>query len=177
MFKKKLSAEDAPWPYWNPYLSGVLLGLCVLGSFLVLGAGLDASSALGRMAAFVEIGIVPGRAASGDDFAGLGPSPLNHYLVFMFLGIFLGGLYSSIITHRITWVLERGASCSSRLRAILAVGGGVLAGFGARLAQGCVVTEGLTGPALLLSSGLVFLACVFAGGYATAYFAGRQWND
>jgi hypothetical protein len=30
---------------------------------------------------------------------------------------------------------------------------------------------------MLLSGSLVFLICVFAGGYAAAWFVRRQWHD
>jgi hypothetical protein len=53
----------------------------------------------------------------------------------------------------------------------------VLAGFASRLAQGCTSGQALSGSALLLSGSLVFLLCVFAGGYAAAWFVRRQWHD
>ncbi len=37
--------------YMNPYLAGIGLGLTLLLSFLILGAGLGASSGLARIAA------------------------------------------------------------------------------------------------------------------------------
>ena len=35
----------------------------------------------------------------------------------------------------------------------------------------------LTGSALLMTGSLVYLGCVFAGGYAAAWFFRRQWHD
>ncbi len=35
----------------------------------------------------------------------------------------------------------------------------------------------LLGGALLANGSIVFMLCVFAGGYATAYFVRRQWHD
>ena len=35
--------------FWNPYLAGVLLGLVLLASFLIMGKGLGASGAANRM--------------------------------------------------------------------------------------------------------------------------------
>ena len=37
-------------PFWNPYLAGVVLGLVLLSSFLVMGFGLGSSGAVTRFA-------------------------------------------------------------------------------------------------------------------------------
>jgi uncharacterized membrane protein YedE/YeeE len=58
-----------------------------------------------------------------------------------------------------------------------ALAGGVIVGFASRLAQGCTSGQALSGGALLLTGSLVFLLCVFASGYATAWFVRRQWHD
>jgi len=51
MNQARESLEKGPRPYWNPYLSGVLLGLVLLASFLTLGAGLGASGGIARIGA------------------------------------------------------------------------------------------------------------------------------
>ncbi len=161
----------------NPYLAGVFLGLTLLASFLVLGAGLGASGGLARMAAALEGSLASHHTLSSEYFGAWGPSPLNYYLVFMLLGTFLGGLLSAVLGGRIQVGFERGDKASRRLRAVLALTGGVIVGFASRLAQGCTSGQALTGGAMLLTGSLVFLVCVFAGGYATAYFVRRQWYD
>jgi len=55
--------------------------------------------------------------------------------------------------------------------------GGVIVGFASRLAQGCTSGQALSGGALLLTGSMVFMLCLFAGGYATAWFVRRQWHD
>jgi hypothetical protein len=160
----------------NPYLAGALLGLTLLASFLVLGAGLGASGGLARIAAFAEISAAPSHALSTEYFGAWGPRPLAYYLVFMLAGVALGGLLSAILSSRIEPGIERGLTCSPRLRAALALGGGVLAGFASRLAQGCTSGQALTGSALLATGSLLFLGSVFAGGYGAAWFVRRQWR-
>jgi hypothetical protein len=91
--------------------------------------------------------------------------------------VLLGGLFSAVLSGRVSFQVERGTSSPRSLRIILALAGGVLSGFASRLAQGCTSGQALTGSALLASGSLVFLACVFAGGYAAAWFARRQWHD
>ncbi len=161
----------------NPYLAGVLLGLVLLASFLVLGAGLGASSGLARIGAFAEGCILPGHVRSSAYFGKWAENPLGYYLVFMLAGTFLGGLVSALLAGRVRVGVERGAAFPARRRLLLALAGGVIAGFASRLAQGCTSGQALTGSALLLSGSLVFLLCVFAGGYAAAWFVRRQWHD
>jgi uncharacterized membrane protein YedE/YeeE len=161
----------------NPYLAGVILGLTLLASFLVLGAGLGASAGIARIAAYIENGLAPSHVSSSEYFGAWGKEPLKYYLVFMFFGVFVGGLLSSLRGRRVKFQVERGGKASRRLRLGLALAGGVLAGFASRLAQGCTSGQALSGSAMLLSGSLVFLLCVFAGGYGAAWFVRRQWDD
>ena len=160
----------------NPYVAGIILGLTLLASFLILGAGLGASGGLARISAFAEKVIAPSHTLSSEYFGAWGPNPLSYYLVFMLAGVVLGGVISGVISKRIELKLERGPTCPVALRVGLALGGGVLAGFASRLAQGCTSGQALTGSALLASGSLLFLGSVFAGGYAAAWFVRRQWR-
>jgi len=161
----------------NPYLAGVILGLTLLASYLVLGAGLGASAGIARIAAYLESGLASSHVSSSEYFGAWGKEPLNYYLVFMLLGVFAGGLISAVIARRLKFQVERGQKASRKLRLGFALAGGVLAGFASRLAQGCTSGQALSGSAMLLSGSLVFLICVFAGGYAAAWFVRRQWHD
>ena len=169
--------ERSPRPYLNPYLAGVMLGLTLLASFLILGAGLGASAGIARVGAFAESCVSASHVLSSEYFGSWGRTPLRYYLVFMLLGTFLGGLFSSLLGNRAHFTLERGKASPARLRAVLALVGGIIVGFASRLAQGCTSGQALSGGAMLLSGSLVFMGCVFAGGYATAWFVRRQWND
>jgi hypothetical protein len=161
----------------NPYLAGVILGLTLLASYLVLGTGLGASAGIARIAAHLEGVLAPSHVRSSEYFGAWGKEPLNYYLVFMFFGVFAGGLFSAIRGWRLKFQVERGQKASKKLRLGLALAGGVLAGFASRLAQGCTSGQALSGSAMLLSGSLVFLLCVFVGGYAAAWFVRRQWHD
>ncbi|MBU0971944.1 MAG: YeeE/YedE family protein [Proteobacteria bacterium] len=164
-------------PYANPYLAGVFLGLVLTGSFLILGAGLGASSGIARIAAAAEGWLLPNHTAATPYFGAWGTNPLDYYLVYMFVGTILGGLISALGAKRLSFQLEKGAGCSSVKRIGFALAGGVLVGYASRLAQGCTSGQALTGGALLLTGSFVFLICLFASGYAAAYFVRRQWND
>ena len=95
----------------------------------------------------------------------------------MLIGVFIGGLVSAILSCRIKLEVERGKTGPLHLRLFLATSGGILSGFASRLAAGCTSGQALSGSAMLLSGSIVFLICVFAGGYATAWLVRRQWND
>ena len=171
------SPEAKPAGFMNPYLAGVLLGLALLASFLVLGAGLGASAGIARVGAFAEGCVLPGRVAASEYFGSWGDRPLSYYLVFMLAGTFAGGLFSALLAGRVRPGVERGAAFGRGARLLLALAGGVVVGFASRLAQGCTSGQALSGGALLLSGSLVFMLCVFAGGYAAAWFVRRQWHD
>jgi uncharacterized membrane protein YedE/YeeE len=164
-------------PYMNPYVAGIMLGVTLLASFLTLGAGLGASGGLARVAAYLECRIAPAHTAATGYFGKWGPHPLRYYLVFMLAGIFLGGAISAISSRRFSPRVERGRVCPAPRRLFFAFAGGVLAGWASRLAQGCTSGQALTGGALLLTGSLVFMACVFAGGYTAARFVRSQWHD
>ena len=170
-----------PKPYWNPYLAGLLLGGALLASFLILGAGLGASAAPIRCGAWLEKLVTPGHAKAseffGQKYLAGGVSPLRYYLVFMFVGTFLGGLFSAVIARRMNVAVERGKSFGAGPRLLLALIGGILVGYASALASGCTSGQALTGGALLANGSIVFMLCVFGGGYAVAYFVRRQWHD
>lgn len=163
--------------YMNPYVAGIGLGLTLLASFLILGAGLGASSGLARIAAQAELFVSREHTLSSEYFGKWGQNPLHYYLVFMLAGIFLGGLCSSLFANRVSFQIERGKQGPVYLRIVFALTGGVMVGFGSRLANGCTSGQALSGTSLLLTGSFVFLICIFAGGYATARFFRRQWND
>lgn len=176
-----MTSEDTfsflkPKPFMNPYLAGVLLGIVLLTSFLVLGVGLGASGAIARISASLEGCLLPAHVESSAYFGRWGEDPLRYYLVFMFAGTLIGGLVSAILARRVQPQLERGKTAPRGLRIVLALVGGILVGFASRLASGCTSGQALTGGALLLTGSLMFLVAVFAGGYAMAYFVRRQWQ-
>jgi hypothetical protein len=177
MVKNTNIPDSGPKPYMNPYLAGVLLGLVLLASFVILGAGLGASGGIARIGASLSMCVAGSHTLGSEYFGKWGANPLNYYLVFMFTGTFLGALFSAILANRVRIQVERGAAITVKRRLGYALSGGVIVGFASRLAQGCTSGQALTGGAMLLTGSLVFMLCLFAGGYATAWFVRRQWYD
>lgn len=166
-----------PDNYMNPYLAGIFLGLVLLASYLILGAGLGASGGIARLGAALEAALAPQHTQTSAYFGPWGPNYLSYYLVFMLLGAFLGGLISAVAAKRLHFTVERGLSCRMKTRLIYALIGGLLVGFASRLAQGCTSGQALSGGAMLLTGSLVFMVCLFASGYAAAGFFRGQWHD
>ena len=92
----------------NPYVAGLLLGLTLLAAYLILGAGLGASSAIARLGAYLELTLAPARTLASDYFGRWGEQPLKYYLVFMMGGVFFGGLVSALLARRCDVKIERG---------------------------------------------------------------------
>lgn len=177
MKTRTVKATGTPLPYANPYLAGVFLGLVLLASFVFLGAGLGASGGIARIGASLSMCVATTHTLGSEYFGKWGARPLNYYLVFMFAGTLIGALFSALLANRTHIQVERGAGASIGRRLGYALAGGVIVGFASRLARGCTSGQALSGGALLLTGSMVFLICLFAGGYATAWFVRRQWHD
>ena len=111
--------------YWNPYLAGLLLGATLLASLLILGAGLGASAAPARFGAWLEQAVAPDHTCQSAYFGPWcadGQNPLTYYLVFMFAGTFLGGLFSAILARRVQVGDRTRAGVRHRLPAVAGAG-------------------------------------------------------
>jgi hypothetical protein len=164
--------------YDNPYVIGVLLGLILLFTFYTMGRGLGSSATFARVAtAGVQL-VAPEHAQNNKYFSKYlhGKRPvLLEWIVFLTLGAGLGGLFSAFISKRIKGEVLHGPSVGVSARLWLALGGGVLSGFAARLARGCTSGQALTGAAELAFGSWIFMFCIFAGAYAAAYFFKKEW--
>ncbi len=163
--------------FWNPYLAGVALGLVLLTSFLVFGRGLGASGAASRLGVTAVAAVAEDHVAANPYMARAttGGHPLDSWLVFEVLGVFLGGAIGAFSAGRMKRQVVRGAGVAVGTRLAFAFGGGVIMGMAARLARGCTSGQALSGGALLSAGSWMFMVSVFAGGYAVAWFVRRQW--
>jgi uncharacterized protein len=163
----------------NPYLAGVGLGLVLLASFLLVGRGLGASGATYRAGVALLDRVAPEQVRSHSYFGSVfadGGDPLRDPLVFLLFGLILGALVSAVAAGRFGKRIVRGPRIGTRARILLAVLGGVIMGFAARLSLGCTSGQALSGGALMSAGSWVFMLAVFAGGYALARVVRRQWT-
>ena len=156
---------------WSPYLAGALAGLVMVASVWISGHYFGASTSYVRTAGYIERAFDPDRVMSNDYFA---KTKIKVDWQMMFLvGIIFGSLFSSRLSGDFKVVMVppmwQGRFGSSGIkRAFVAFFGGVLAMFGARLADGCPSGHGLGGLAQMSVSGYVSLLCFFAAGVLAA---------
>jgi uncharacterized membrane protein YedE/YeeE len=160
------SARERVRPFWPPLLAGVALGLVLLLTFLLTGHGLGASGFVTRAVAWFGVELAPAITQSN---AYLGPlvadgNPLPNWITWEIVGVALGTFAASSSAGRFRIRLDGTRPYGGTLRAVLAVLGGVLSGFGARVAAGCTSGMGLSGSAVLGVAGFVFLVAFFVGG-------------
>lgn len=166
--------------YWNPYIAGVLLGVVLFLSFFITGHGLGSSGGVNRIAVAVQDLVAPeyvdsvpytARMAGGDR------DPLDHWIVWEVAGILLGGFASGMLRKRVKLQTYHGPQISPGSRWGYAFIGGLLMGYGARLARGCTSGQALSGGAVLSVGSWAFMLAVFAGGYGLAWFVRRLWQQ
>lgn len=165
-------------PYMNPYIAGIGIGLVLLTAFVVMGRGLGASGAFTSVVAAGVKAVAPSHAQSSSfyrEYLPANASPFKDWLVFEVAGVIVGGFISGLLAGRVKRSIDRGPQSSASLRLTLAFAGGVIMGFGAKLARGCTSGQALTGGAVLSVGSWTFMLAVFAGAYAVAYFLRKQW--
>jgi hypothetical protein len=164
----------------NPYLAGLGLGLVLLLAFVLMGRGLGASGAFSTIVAVLVDAVAPEHARANDFYLGYLEngygSPFKSFLMFEVIGVLVGGFISGALAGRVKRTIERGPRMSAKGRIALAILGGTMMGFGAKLAGGCTSGQGLSGGAVLGLGSWTFMIMVFVGGYAGAYFLRREWR-
>ena len=166
-------------PYMNPYLAGTLLGVVLFASFFFTGNGLGASGGLNRILVFFEDLIFPGhvdRTPYLIDLAGGERNPLDSWIVFVSIGVILGGFVSGWLHGRLKLETNKGPNVSKRTRWLFAFIGGAFMGYGARFARGCTSGQALSGGATLATGSWALMFAIFGAAYALAYFVRRLWN-
>jgi uncharacterized membrane protein YedE/YeeE len=153
-------------PFWAPWVAGIALGLVLLLTFVLTGHGLGATGATTRATAW--LGLISAPQATHAN-AYLGPmvergSPLSSWITWQVVGVAIGALIAAFMGGRLRVQLDGARSVGSVRRVVSALVGGMLAGFGARVAAGCTSGLGLSGAATLGVAAFVFLGLFFATG-------------
>lgn len=165
-----------PKRLWNPYVGGAFLGFVLYLAFLLTGHGLGASGGVARV-------LAGGMDLVAEDHMRMSPylsryadGPFSHWIIPLIGGVFLGGMISGALAGRSKVEVLRGPHISAATRLTFALVGGIIAGYGARLARGCTSGQALTGGAELAVGSWAFMFAAFGGGYAVAWFARKLWN-
>ena len=175
----KTAARRIARPYVHPYLGGIILGIVLFTTFFLTGNGLGASGGMNRVIVWLEDIFAPGhvdRTAYLTSMAGGETNPFDSWVVFVFIGLFLGGVLSGYVFGRTKVETQGGPHTPVKVRWVFAFLGGSIMGYGARMARGCTSGQALSGGAVLSVGSWAFMFAVFGGGYALAYFVRRLWN-
>jgi uncharacterized protein len=169
-------ALPSPYPYpepaWSPYVVGALIGILVLSTLLLAGKKIGASSAYSDTAGMIGRLVAPKHIASLPYYQK--SKPMIGWTLTIVLGAILGSFLAAWTGGELTgtylqdmWVARFGAD-SGPLRTVVALVGGALMSFGARMAGGCTSGHGISGTLQLAVSSWIAVICFFIAGIATA---------
>lgn len=165
-------------PYMNPYLAGFLLGLVLMASYLIAGRGLGASGAAKNLLITSVANVAPDYAEKKtfyEDFFISDTSPMQSFLVYMALGVLIGGFFSGALSGRTGIKTDRGPGIGKSTRLAFALAGGLLFGLGAQFGRGCTSGAALSGMAVMSTGGIITMMAIFGSGYALAWFFRKLW--
>lgn len=153
-----------PKPYWPPVLASLALGVVLSATFLVTGHGLGATGFTTRLSAWLAQG-VPSLSGPDSYLGSIAEDGVfSAWITWQVIGVGLGAFLSAKLAHRIRLQLDGQKALGTGRRVLTAFLGGVMAGFGARVAAGCTSGMGLSGAATLSLAGFTFLIAFFAVG-------------
>jgi len=164
------------WPWWQ---AGLLLGLLSMATFYTADYYLSTSTTFSRVAGMLLGLVAPEHVAANAYWQKV--KPLVDWQFMLVIGIPIGAYLAAWLSQGIVhfsaqlpdlWVSRFGASRGQRW----AVGtlGGILVGFGARLADGCTSGHALSGGLQLAVSSWLFLAAMMLSGVVTAALVFRR---
>lgn len=156
---------------WNPYLAGALSGFVSIFSVWAAGKYLGASTTFVRTTGIIEQWFDATKVAKMEYF--IRETPHIDWQWMVVFGIMIGAFLAAVTSgsfrlQAVPAMWESRFGSSIRTRAIFAFLGGMIAMFGARLADGCPSGHGLSGSLQLAASGYLALGCFFLGGVLVA---------
>lgn len=159
-------------PAWSPYVVGALIGLLTMLTFYFSAKPLGASTAYARVAGLVGSAVAPRHTESLKYYQE--NKPTVDWEVMLVMGVIGGAFLAAWQGGELTgewlspmWEARFGQD-SYALRTVVALLGGVLMAFGARLAGGCTSGHGISGALQLSVGSWIALICFFVGGITTA---------
>lgn len=189
-----------PWPWWA---GGAAIGFFCIAYSFVLNRLIGMSSAIEYsinewrrpwiekrgMSVDLSAAALAFAKDKGLDLTELGlPSvtvstkpasePIEYHPRMMVVGVIIGAFLGGFLEHR-EWFFSLGPSFDAflplamPLQALILLVGGLMVGFGARMAGGCPSGHGLGGLSMLSPSSFVAVAGYFVTGIGLTYLIGR----
>ena len=166
-----VNSLDYPGPAWSPYLVGAGIGVLSWLTFYFSDQAIGASSFYAEVSGFIGKLFAKRHTQSLPYFKD-NPPRVSWEFVFI-LSTIVGGAIAALTGGEFSnewlppmWTARFGDSLA--LRAAVAIGGGVLMAFGARLAGGCTSGHGISGTMQLNVASWISVICFFIGGIAVA---------
>ncbi|QDT32368.1 YeeE/YedE thiosulfate transporter family protein [Thalassoglobus polymorphus] len=161
-----------PGPAWSPYVVGALIGVLSMFTFYISNKPLGASTAYARISGMLGDLFTPKHTRSLKYFQDNPPRP--GWELMLVFGVIIGSFFAAWSGGEFTgqllpamWV-ERFGADSNLLRISVALAGGMLMAFGARMAGGCTSGHGISGTLQLGIGSWIAAICFFVGGIITA---------
>ncbi len=164
-------ALNYPGPAWSPYVVGAGIGVLSWLTFYFSDKPIGASSFYAQVSGFIGKLFAKRHTQSLAYFKD-NPPRVGWEFVFV-LSTIVGGAIAAItggefVNEWLPPMWEARFGDSLALRAAVAIGGGVLMAFGARLAGGCTSGHGISGTMQLNLASWISVLCFFIGGIAVA---------
>lgn len=168
---------------WNPYVVGAAIGVLSWAVFALVDKPLGVTTSLTGLAGACAAPFIGADTVAANTYFKSHVFKWDYGMLFLG-GIALGGFLSAIVsgsfraeTVPLVWRERFGSSAPKRFAAAFL--GGILAMFGARLADGCTSGNGISGSLQLAVGGWTFFLTLFAAGIVTSlvlFGSGRSAN-
>ena len=164
------------WLWWQ---TGLLLGLLNIATFYVSDYYLSVSTTFSRVAAMLVGLVAPEHVAANAYWQKV--KPIVDWQFMLVIGIPIGAFLAARLSRPNVpftgqlpemWVNRFGTSQARRW--MLGIVGGILVGFGARLADGCTSGHALSGGLQLAVSSWIFLTAMMVSGTIMAFLIFRR---
>lgn len=166
-----VDARNYPGPAWSPYVVGAAIGVLSWLTFYFSDKPIGASSFYAQLAGFIGKLFAKRRVESLAYFKE-NPPQVGWEFVFVIAAIIGGGIAAltggEFVNEWLHPMWEARFGESVALRAVIAIGGGILMAFGARLAGGCTSGHGISGTMQLNVASWIAVICFFIGGIPVA---------
>jgi uncharacterized membrane protein YedE/YeeE len=166
---------------WSVYLIGAAIGVLSWIVFVVANNPLGITTALSQVSGGAAMPILGAEVVAKNTYWAKNVFQLDYGTLFL-IGTMLGGMLSAVTfgvwkleSVPAVWAERFGSSVIKRY--LVAFAGGIIAMYGARLANGCTSGNGISGGLQLALSGWVFLAVMFPVGILTAFVLFRPRSN
>ncbi len=163
---------------WSPYAAGIGIGLLSIAVFAIVNTPIGVTTSLSQVSGGAVAPIIGAETVAKNPYWIRNPLKLDYGTLFL-IGTMLGAFISAIMSRSFrfevvppVWKERFGDTPGKRL--VVAFIGGVIAMYGARLANGCTSGHGISGGLQLALSSWTFMAAMFPAGILTAWLMYRR---